>query len=55
MPSAYDIGYPFAFPALPVVFRQIDGNASTLPLPARVALSTFLIRFGALYCRVFDR
>ena len=36
MPSAYDIGYPFAFPALPVVFRQIDGNASTLPLSALV-------------------
>lgn len=32
MSYAYDASYPVAFPVLPVVVRQIDGDASTMPL-----------------------
>ena len=36
MSYAYDASYPLAFPVLPVVLRQIDGDASTMPLSALV-------------------
>ena len=39
MSYAYDTSYPLAFPVLPIILRQIDGDASTMPLSA-------LVRFG---------